>query len=130
MPRIQMQLSRIAVLSFKEFKILKYGDPNIRITNGYLVGVAFNSIKDKAEQIDWISVDNTSIVGVTKDADKTYQKTFTTLNIETTIHEDIKELQKYLIQENGSRIYFSYVIKLIMLAAILNISDDYELPIK
>lgn len=119
--RVQMKLSRTTVLAFNEFKRLVYGDPHITITNGYVLGVAYNSIKTKLSTFNWKDINEANIPNVTVNGDKNVEGVKTTLNIEQSIMKGVEELQKKLKEElGGKRIHRAFVVKLIMFAAIIN----------
>lgn len=123
--RIQMKLSRITILAFREFKIIKYGDPNIRITNGYLLGVAYKSIEPIFSSIEWENIEKKALPYFSIYDEEVIDSVITTLNIERDILEGIEQLQKHFLTVFGTkRIHKAFVVKLIMLAAILNSKHD------
>ncbi|MED3629507.1 hypothetical protein P5643_01225 [Bacillus subtilis] len=123
--RLQMKLSRPAVLSFNEFKRIVYGDPNIKVTNGYVLGAAYNTLIPKLSTIDWKQVDKKHIENVTNSNDKSISGVHTTLNIESSILNGIEKIQKDFLEIfNTKRIHKSFVVKLVMFAAILERNND------
>lgn len=123
--RVKIKLSRHTVIAFQEFKKLTYGDPNIKVTNGYVLGVAVKSLKPYFPLINWKDVSDGSIPNVTDNNDNSIVGVDTTLNIETEILKEIEKLQKeFLNIFKTKRIHKSYVVKLIMYAAILQHSDN------
>ena len=120
-----MKLSRTTVLAFNEFKRLKYDDPNIRITNGYLLGVAYKSLIPVLSSIEWEQIVNEPIQNVTVNEDQTVEGVKTTLNLEQTVLDGIESLQKeFLTVFKAKRIHKAFVVKMVMLAAIKKINDD------
>jgi len=118
--RIQMRLSRPAVVAIQEYKIMRFGDPNAKVTSGYLVGMAWKSIKPKLSQIDWQKVNSSKIPNVTNNTDNSLEGLQTALNIEASVLQDIEELQNEFIGIFGTKkIYKPFVIKLILFAALL-----------
>ncbi len=118
--RIQMRLSRPAVVAMREYKKIKFADPEAKVTNGYLIGMAFKSIKSELPQIDWIKVNSIAIPNVTENNDKSLDSLQTALNIEATILQDIEELQRdFMSIFETKKMFKPFVIKLILFAAIL-----------
>ena len=118
--RIQMRLSRPAVVAMQEYKIIKFGDPNAKVTSGYLVGMAWKCIKPKLSQIDWKKVNTIKIPNVTDNTDNSLEGLQTALNLEASVLQDIEELQRQFIGIFGTKkIFKPFVIKLILFAALL-----------
>lgn len=127
--RLQMKLSKSTVIAFNEFKRQIYGDPNIKITNGYVVGAAYNMIKDELINIDWEEVKNKESEIISESHDKSAKGVHTTLNIEISIVKGINKLQNaFLTEFTTTRIHRSFVVKLIMFAALLQ--HNNQLPKK
>ncbi|RFU64454.1 hypothetical protein [Bacillus sp. V59.32b] len=127
--RIQMKLSKATVIAFNEFKRKIYGDPNIEITNGYVLGAAYNLIKEELENIDWEEVKNRESEIVRESQDKSVEGVHTTLNIDSAISEGINKLQNAFLNEfKTTRIHRSFVVKLVMFATLLH--HNNELPKK
>ncbi|MDA2407151.1 hypothetical protein CN681_12895 [Bacillus toyonensis] len=118
--RVKIKLSRHTVIAFQEFKKLLYGDPDMKVTNGYVLGAAFKSLESSLSSINWEEIDKSPIPNVTDNNDKSIVGVDTTLNIESSILKGIEKLQKdFLNIFKAKRIHKSYVVKLIMYAAIL-----------
>ena len=118
--RVQMRLSRPAVVAMQKYKIIKFNDPNAKVTSGYLVGMAWKSIKSKAVQIDWPKVNSAYIPNVTDNNDMSIDGLQTALNLEMSVLQDIEYLQKKFIDIfETKKIFKPFVIKLILFAAIL-----------
>lgn len=115
-----MRLSRPAVVAMQEYKIIKFGDPNAKVTSGYLVGMAWKCIKPKLSQIDWKKVNTIKIPNVTDNTDNSLEGLQTALNLEASVLQDIEELQRQFIGIFGTKkIFKPFVIKLILFAALL-----------
>ena len=134
--RLKIQLSRPTLLAFKEFKRLVYFDENLNATNGYILGIALkeilpiisssNSIEnlDQINHIDWIKLSKASIPNVTVSNDNKIVRTRTTLTIEQSVYDTLKELQNLFLDIfDTKRIYTSFVVKMILFAAITNRLD-------
>ncbi|GIO28063.1 hypothetical protein [Ornithinibacillus bavariensis] len=118
--RIKIKLSRSTVLAFQEYKRLTYGDPNITVTNGYVLGSAFKSIQPDLPSIKWEKVNASPIPNVTDNNDKSIVGVDTTLNIDKSVLDGIDELQrKFLAVFGTKRVYRAFVVKLVIYAAIL-----------
>lgn len=115
-----MRLSRPAVVAMQEYKKIKFADPDAKVTNGYLIGMAFKSIKHELTQIDWIKTNSITIPNVTENNDESLDSLQTALNIEASILQDIEELQRdFMIVFGTKKMFKPFVIKLILFAAIL-----------
>ena len=120
-----MKLSRPTVIAFNEFKRIVYGDPNIKITSGYVLGAAYNLIKEEIDDIDWNKVNKKENQIVDNSLDKSITNIHTTLNIESSVLEGINKLQERLLSDpQAKRIHKSFVVKLVMFAALLKSIDD------
>lgn len=126
--RIQMRLSRPTVVAMQEYKRIKFADPEAKVTNGYLIGMAFKSIKNELPRIDWIKINSITIPNVTENNDKSLDSLQTALNIEAAILQDIEELQRTFMNVFETKKMFKpFVIKLIMFAAILKENNSLVL---
>lgn len=115
-----MRLSRPTVVAMQEYKRIKFADPEAKVTNGYLIGMALKSIKNELPQIDWIQINSVAIPNVTENNDKSLDSLQTALNIEAAILQDIEELQRIFMDVFKTKKMFKpFVIKLILFAAIL-----------
>lgn len=118
--RVQMRLSRPAVAAMMEYKRIKFADPHARVTNGYLVGMAYKTVQENLNRIDWMAVNMTEPPGVTGNYDESITDTQTALNLEITVLEGIEKLQKEFMNIFGTkRMFKPFVIKLLLFAAIL-----------
>lgn len=126
--RIQMRLSRPAVVAIQMYKIIKFDDPNAKITGGYLVGMAWKSIKPNLSKIDWQKVNTVQVPSVTDNNDPSIQGLQTALNLEVEVLQDIEQLQRDFIKIFGTKkIFKPFVIKLILFAVILD--ENGALPL-
>lgn len=119
--RIQMRLSRPTVVAIQEYKQIKFADPKAKITNGYLVGMAFKAIQNDLDRIDWKAINSMDISNVTINYDdNSISDLQTALNLEATVLDGIEKLQiKFRDVFYTKRIFKPFVIKLILFAAIL-----------
>lgn len=118
--RIQMRLSRPTVAALLEYKQIKFDDPKAKITNGYLVGMAYKAIHGELGRIDWKAVNSADIPHVTVDYDDAVTDLQTALNLEIAVLQGIESLQKTFMDVFSTKKMFKpFVIKLILFAAIL-----------
>lgn len=115
-----MRLSRPTVVAIQEYKQIKFADPKAKITNGYLVGMAFRAIQSDLDRIDWKAI-NSNIPNVTINYDdNSISDLQTALNLEKTVLDGIENLQnKFMDVFDTKRMFRPFVIKLILFAAIL-----------
>ena len=116
-----MRLSRPTVVAIQEYKQIKFADPKAKITNGYLVGMAFKAIQNDLDRIDWKAINSMDISNVTINYDdNSISDLQTALNLEATVLDGIEKLQiKFRDVFYTKRIFKPFVIKLILFAAIL-----------
>lgn len=119
--RIQMRLSRPTVVAIQEYKQIKFADPKAKITNGYLVGMAYKAIQNDLDRIDWQAINSMDIPNVTINYDdNSISDLQTALNLEATVLDGIENLQnKFIDVFSTKRMFKPFVIKLILFAAIL-----------
>ena len=123
--RIQMRLSRPTVAAIQEYKQIKFADPKAKITNGYLVGMAYKAIQDELSRIDWQAINSMDIPNVTKNYDNSITDLQTALNLEATILSGIEKLQKdFMSVFSTKKMFKPFVVKLILFAAILKEKDN------
>ena len=124
-----MRLSRPAVVAMQVYKIIKFDDPNAKITSGYLVGMAWKSIKPNLSRIDWQKVNTVQVPSVTDNNDPSLQGLQTALNLEAGVLQDIEQLQRdFIIIFGTKKIFKPFVIKLILFAVILD--ENGVLPLQ
>lgn len=123
-----MRLSRPTVVAIQEYKQIKFADPNAKITNGYLVGMAYKAIQSDLDRIDWQAINSMDIPNVTKNYDESISDLQTALNLEATVLEGIEKLQnKFMSVFSTKKMFKPFVIKLILFAAILKETDNLTL---
>ncbi|MBU7542395.1 hypothetical protein KGP38_07260 [Lactococcus lactis] len=123
--RIQLKFGRDTMLALNELKILLFGDPNITVTQGYIVEQAYKLVKiDKIENPKdfWLELSAIKLSNIIETDDETIQGVKTTLNLDSETIDGINKLQHdFLTYFNNKRIHRAYVIKLILFAAILEL---------
>ena len=120
--RIQMRLSRPTVVAIQEYKQIKFADPKAKITNGYLVGMAYKAIQNDLGRIDWKAINSMGISNVTINYDdNSISDLQTALNLEEAVLNGIENLQNKFMNNvfQTKRMFRPFVIKLILFAAIL-----------
>lgn len=126
--RIQMRLSRPAVVAIQEYKQIKFADPKAKITNGYLVGMAYKAIENDLDRIDWQAINSMDIPNVTKNYDDNISDLQTALNLEASVLDGIEKLQnKFMTVFSTKKMFKPFVIKLILFAAILKETNNLTL---
>lgn len=130
--RLGIKLNRESVIALKELKKIFYGDSEIPISDGFLIGEAFKKIEPVVNQIDWelLNDKKTSVPGITDNKDPQFESMRTTLAIDKTVFQKMKMLQENLIKETRGRVFFSFVVKSVLFAAILQHNNDLENFIK
>lgn len=111
--RVKMKLSRDAVIAFKESKRKLYGNPELPVSDGFVLGMAYSDLCSEIYKFDWGTVNDMDIPNVTGSNDLATSIN-TTLTIEPSVYEGLKQLQSYLKNEYGGRVHFSYVVKLVL----------------
>lgn len=132
--RIQMRLSRPTVVAIQVYKQIKFADPKAKITNGYLVGMAYKAIQNDLDRIDWQAINSKDIskdipnVTINYD-DNSISDLQTALNLEETVLDGIENLQNKFMNNvfHTKRMFRPFVIKLILFAAILKETDNLTL---
>ena len=128
--RIQMRLSRPTVVAIQEYKQIKFADPKAKITNGYLVGMAYKAIQNDLDRIDWKAINSMGISNVTINYDdNSISDLQTALNLEEAVLNGIENLQNKFMNNvfQTKRMFKPFVIKLILFAAILKEKDKLTL---
>lgn len=124
--RIKIRLNRVTILSIREFKRLKYGDMDIPISDSYVISEAYRLIIDKIEKIDWEKVNKFNVSNVSDDTDFPTTSLPTTLSLDEGVLLGLRNIQQKLIEEAKGRIFFSFVVKIVLLAGILEINGQLE----
>lgn len=126
--RVPLSLSRTVMLGIKEYRALIYGDAPVQ--NGFIVGLSYKNLSSDLHKIDWVKVNLYEKEFLNKYGDVSTKRTKTSLNLEKDISNGIEALRSILVDENvfgTSRIYLPFVIKLLILSAILQ--KDGKLPV-
>lgn len=126
--RVKVRLGRDSVIALNEVKSILFENVNTRVTNGYIIGKAWNKIVSNKDRIDWYKVGTEKISSIADNKDSSIVGVQTTLNLEESILDSIKEFQYSLSQEYKEIYYFPYVVKLILFAVILE--QNGKLPLK
>lgn len=124
--RIKIRLNRLTVLSFKEFKKLKYGDSEIPVSDSYVVTEAYKMICPKIEKIRWGEIDKAIIPNVSNNRDFPVTSLPTTLSLESDVSLGLRNLQRKMVEVAQSRVFFSFVVKVVMYAAILEFHGQLD----
>lgn len=117
------------MLGIKEYRSLLYGDAPVQ--NGFIVGLSYKNLVSDLHKVDWIKINLFEKEFLENYSDEGSQRTKTTINIETEVFEGIEVLRSELVKQNlfgTSRIYVPFVIKLLILGAILK--KNGKLPFK
>lgn len=123
-----MRLSRPTVVAIQEYKQIKFADPKAKVTNGYLVGMAYKAIQNDLDRIDWQAINSMDIPNVTKNYDDSISDLQTALNLEAAVLDGIEKLQnKFMSVFSTKKMFKPFVIKLILFAAILKETDNLTL---
>lgn len=124
--RLKIRLNRLTILAFKEFKRLKYGDSEIPVSDSYVVTEAYKTILPKIEKIQWNEINKAIIPNVSDNNDFPVTSLPTTLSLESDILLGLRNLQRKMADVAQSRIFFSFVVKVVMYAAILDIHSQLD----
>lgn len=125
MKRVPMKLNRITVLALNEYKRIKYLDMDMGVTNGDVLSSAYNSIASNMIEIDWKIVNKTFIPNVSDNKDMEITNVNTTFTVEETVVKGIEKMQDYFKEHfETSRVYKTFVVKLILFAAILKFNEE------
>ncbi|MBK5490915.1 hypothetical protein JFT95_26545 [Bacillus sp. TH17] len=126
--RVPMKLNRITVLALNKFKQIKYDDPDINVTTGHVLSVAYELIEPSIQEIDWKTVNKMNIPNVTNNNDESIMKVNTTLNLAESVVKGIEALQQHFRKVyDTDRVFKTFVVKLILFAAILQ--NEENLPL-
>ena len=127
--RKQLALSRTVMLGMREYRALLYGEAPVQ--NGFIVGLAYNNLQPDLGDIDWVRVNLYEREFLAKYGDAGTQRVKTTINIRADVAAGLEPLRAALIEENifgTARIYLPFVIKLLILGALLQAKG--ALPLK
>lgn len=124
--RLKIRLNRLTILAFKEFKKLKYGDSEIPVSDSYVVTEAYKMILPKIEKIQWNKINKAIIPNVSDNTDFPVTSLPTTLSLESDILLGLRNLQRKMAEVAQSRIFFSFVVKVVMYAVILDFHGQLD----
>src|SRR5699024_1697457 len=124
--RVKIRLNRLIILSLKEFKKLKFGDTELPIQDSYVVAEAYKTILPKLDKICWDKINKVTIPNVTDNKELSSKPLPTTLTLEIDVLKGLREIQKGMVEKTKGRIFFSYVIKVVLYSAILDKLGELE----
>lgn len=119
--RLGIKLNRDTVVAFNEFKQKLYGSSEIPVSESFLLEEAYKKIAPviKDKQIDWDSLNSDRIPNINNEKYQNVALLHTTLTLNQDIYSSINNIQKEMHQVTGKRIFFSFIVKLVMFAAVL-----------
>lgn len=121
--RVKVRIGKDTVVAFKEVERILQDELKTKLTNGDLLSHSWERISSKVNYINWLELAKVDIYKIINDYSNTIVGVQTTLTIEEKTLNSIKEFQFSLAKEFGQLVYFPFVVKLILFAAIL---DDYR----
>ncbi|HET8322204.1 Uncharacterised protein [Streptococcus pneumoniae] len=119
--RLGIKLSRDSVLGLKEVRRLYLGSPDIPVSDGYLIKVAYKEILNDIDNIDWLELNNSKlkISDISESVDMNATSLRTTLTLDMLVYSGMRDIQLKLRELTKGRVFFSFVVKLVLFAAIL-----------
>lgn len=119
--RLGIKLSRDSVLGLREVRRLYLGSPDIPVPDSYVIEVAYKEISNEIDIIDWVDLNNSKLkiseISESMDIDATSLRT--TLTLDTLVYEGMRDIQLNLRELTKGRVFFSFVVKLVLFASIL-----------
>lgn len=119
--RLGIKLSRDSVLGLREVRRLYLGSPDIPVPDSYVIEVAYKEISNEIDIIDWVELNNSKLkiseISESVDIDATSLRT--TLTLDTLVYEGMRDIQLKLRELTKGRVFFSFVVKLVLFASIL-----------
>ncbi|HEU0714626.1 TPA: hypothetical protein ACLYZO_000374 [Streptococcus pneumoniae] len=119
--RLGIKLSRDSVLGLREVRRLYLGSSDIPVSDGYVIEVAYKQISNEIDIIDWVELNKSKIkiseISESVDIDATSLRT--TLTLDTLVYEGMRDIQLRLRELTKGRVFFSFVVKLVLFASIL-----------
>ncbi|HEV6677938.1 TPA: hypothetical protein VZG10_000947 [Streptococcus pneumoniae] len=119
--RLGIKLSRDSVLGLREVRRLYLGSSDIPVPDGYVIEVAYKQISNDIDIIDWVELNKSKIkiseISESVDIDATSLRT--TLTLDTLVYEGMRDIQLKLRELTKGRVFFSFVVKLVLFASIL-----------
>lgn len=126
--RLGIKLSRDSVLGLKEVRRLYLGSPDIPVPDSYLIEVAYKEILNDIDNIDWLELNNSKlkISDISESVDMNATSLRTTLTLDTLVYAGMRDIQLKLRELTKGRVFFSFVVKLVLFAFILKKKDLLE----
>ncbi|HGQ0133277.1 TPA: hypothetical protein ACLYW9_000056 [Streptococcus pneumoniae] len=126
--RLGIKLSRDSVLGLREVRRLYLGSPDIPVSDSYVIEVAYKEISNDIDIIDWVELNNSKLkiseISESVDIDATSLRT--TLTLDTLVYEGMRDIQLKLRELTKGRVFFSFIVKLVLFASILKKKDLLE----
>ncbi|EDK74632.1 hypothetical protein CGSSp3BS71_03377 [Streptococcus pneumoniae SP3-BS71] len=126
--RLGIKLSRDSVLGLREVRRLYLGSSDIPVPDSYVIEVAYKQILNEIDIIDWVELNKSKIkiseISESVDIDATSLRT--TLTLDTLVYEGMRDIQLKLRELTKGRVFFSFVVKLVLFASILKKKDLLE----
>lgn len=126
--RLGIKLSRDSVLGLREVRRLYLGSSDIPVPDSYVIEVAYKQISNEIDIIDWVELNKSKIkiseISESLDIDATSLRT--TLTLDTLVYEGMRDIQLKLRELTKGRVFFSFVVKLVLFASILKKKDLLE----
>ena len=126
--RLGIKLSRDSVLGLKEVRRLYLGSPDIPVPDSYLIEVAYKEILNDIDNIDWLELNNSKlkISDISESVDMNATSLRTTLTLDTLVYAGMRDIQLKLRELTKGRVFFSFVVKLVLFAFMLKKKDLLE----
>lgn len=119
--RLGIKLSRDSVLGLREVRRLYLGSSDIPVSDGYVIEVAYKQISNEIDIIDWVELNKSKIKisEISESVDIDAISLRTTLTLDTLVYEGMRDIQLRLRELTKGRVFFSFVVKLVLFASIL-----------
>ncbi|HFI0710649.1 TPA: hypothetical protein ACGO4R_001868 [Streptococcus suis] len=116
--RIRMRFNAQINKAIQEFKLVNFGNKDMPVPDSFILTEAYKKIKSKIELIDWEKISEVNLSTLSQNNDN-YTPVNTTLSLDQDTLSGYKELQNKLHSIANSRIFLSYVVKLVLFSAVL-----------
>ncbi|HEW7033013.1 TPA: hypothetical protein V1O06_001012 [Streptococcus pneumoniae] len=119
--RLGIKLSRDSVLGLREVRRLYLGSSDIPVPDSYVIEVAYKEISNEIDIIDWVELNNSKIKisEISESVDMNATSLRTTLTLDTLVYAGMRDIQLKLRELTKGRVFFSFVVKLVLFASIL-----------
>ncbi len=126
--RLGIKLSRDSVLGLREVRRLYLGSSDIPVPDSYVIEVAYKEILNEIDIIDWVELNNSKIKisEISESVDMNATSLRTTLTLDTLVYAGMRDIQLKLRELTKGRVFFSFVVKLVLFASILKKKDLLE----